>query len=226
MESKKQTILIVEDSKSQRAIIRQAFFEENCELIFCADGKRAQGIYLSHRPDLVMLDVELPGQSGFDLCRWIKQQTAEEFVPVMMLTVRDEVEDKVYGLESGADEYLTKPFAFAELNARVKALLRIRNLTKELKQTQISLKLAEQQLFRVQLAAGAAHELGQPLTVIQIHSGLLKNYANSEKIQTVAQTIEQNCRIMKQTLEKLLRLREFKSEKYIGVDSITKIESD
>jgi two-component system, OmpR family, response regulator MprA len=85
------------------------------------DGPRALALALEHHPDLVVLDIQLPGMDGLEVCRRLREGGRE---PILMLTARDEVSDRVHGLDSGADDYVVKPFALEELMARVRALLR------------------------------------------------------------------------------------------------------
>ncbi len=117
-------ILIVEDEGRLAANIQRGLTELGFEAETAADGesglKRARDVAY----DLVILDVMLPGMDGFTVCRELRRTNVD--LPILMLSARGVVEDRVRGLESGADDYLTKPFAFAELHARARALLRRR----------------------------------------------------------------------------------------------------
>jgi len=115
-------ILVVEDEPRIAAFIKRGLEEERYAVDVVSDGQDALD-WLAQAPyDLVLLDVLLPRKDGFQVCRELR--SAGQAVPVLMLTARDAVEDRVHGLDSGADDYLIKPFAFAELLARVRALLR------------------------------------------------------------------------------------------------------
>ncbi len=115
-------ILLVEDEKKIAAFIERGLMEQHYTVDVAQDGNA--GLYLAEvNPyDLVILDIMLPGKDGFAVCRELRKQKNE--VPILMLTARDDVRDKIYGLDSGADDYLTKPFAFGEFLARVRVLLR------------------------------------------------------------------------------------------------------
>lgn len=115
-------LLLVEDDVSLAAFIQKGLQEERYAVDVGEDGD--EGLQLATRTayDLVILDVMLPKQNGLAVCRKLRAQG--HTVPILLLTVRDSVEDKVAGLDCGADDYLAKPFAFAELLARVRALLR------------------------------------------------------------------------------------------------------
>lgn len=115
-------ILLVEDEKKIAAFIERGLTEQHYTVDVAQDGN--EGLYLAQiNPyDLIVLDIMLPGKDGFAVCRELRQQKND--VPILMLTARDDVRDKIYGLDSGADDYLTKPFAFGEFLARVRVLLR------------------------------------------------------------------------------------------------------
>lgn len=119
---KKKTILVVDDEQAIRDMTAQALAREaDFEVITAASGEEALGMITLRHPDLILLDVMLPGISGTELLRCIR---AHSQTPVMLLTAKGEAEDKYEGFESGADDYLTKPFLMRELVLRVRALLR------------------------------------------------------------------------------------------------------
>ena len=121
MEEKK-TVLIVEDEKSIADIIRINLEREGYASLTAYDGEAGLAMALEHNPDLILLDVMLPKLLGFDVCARLREKGNS--VPVIILTAREEEEDKVRGLELGADDYITKPFSVRELMARVKANIR------------------------------------------------------------------------------------------------------
>lgn len=115
------TILIVEDEKQISEILEFAFQKEGYKTMAAFDGVTGVEMALNEKPDLVLLDVNLPGMDGMDACKEIRKTSN---VPIIMLTAREDEVDKVVGLELGADDYITKPYSPRELSARVKALLR------------------------------------------------------------------------------------------------------
>lgn len=115
-------ILLVEDDRKVASFIRKGLTEEGYAVDLAQDGETGLLMGLDRLHDVIVLDVLLPGKPGFQVVRELRQ--AKVTTPVLLLTARDAVEDKVQGLDAGADDYLTKPFAFAELLARVRALLR------------------------------------------------------------------------------------------------------
>jgi len=115
------TILIVEDERNLSNLIRRNLEDEGYGVSQVFDGASALDAVAASAPDLVILDIMLPGMDGLQVCRQLRQRS---IVPVLMLTARAEEIDRVLGLEVGADDYLTKPFSMRELTARVRAILR------------------------------------------------------------------------------------------------------
>jgi DNA-binding response OmpR family regulator len=115
------TVLIVDDEPIVREVVARYLAREGHRTLEAADGNAARGVIAHSDPDLVVLDVMLPGTDGLELCRWIRS-TSE--LPVIMLTARGEEADRIVGLELGADDYVTKPFSPRELAARVRSVLR------------------------------------------------------------------------------------------------------
>ncbi|WP_091968417.1 MtrAB system response regulator MtrA [Propionibacterium cyclohexanicum] len=114
-------ILVVDDDPSLAEMLQIMLRTENLDTIWCGHGDRAIALFHQTRPDLVLLDLMLPGRNGFDVCRDIR---AESGVPIIMLTARSDTNDIVRGLEVGADDYISKPFNRKELVARIRARLR------------------------------------------------------------------------------------------------------
>jgi len=114
--------LIVEDELRMASLIRRGLTKEGLAVDVAKDGEEALWMAQSSNYDVIVLDVMLPGINGFETCRRLR--TSGVWAPVLMLTARDSVDDRVAGLDTGADDYLVKPFAFAELLARLRALAR------------------------------------------------------------------------------------------------------
>jgi DNA-binding response OmpR family regulator len=115
-------LLIVEDEPSILRGLADQFQREGYDVHTAADGNSGYAAILSEKPDLIVLDLMLPGMSGYEICR--KLRAGGNQTPVLMLTARSEEADRVVGLDMGADDYVTKPFSLRELLARVRALLR------------------------------------------------------------------------------------------------------
>jgi DNA-binding response OmpR family regulator len=156
-------ILVVEDEESLLQTLRYNLGRAGHEVRLSTNGLQALEMIRGNPPELVVLDLMLPGLDGLDLCRAVRSDTlnpAVAHVPILMLTARDEEIDKVVGLEVGADDYLTKPFSMHELLARVKAQLRRADMGAAVKE--IPLQLASGDLS-VDVAAHRVSRAGSPL---------------------------------------------------------------
>jgi DNA-binding response OmpR family regulator len=122
-------ILIVEDDPALMRGLRDSFATGGCHVLTAADGEAGLELALSGQPDLILLDIMLPKLNGYELCRAARARAVD--IPIIMLTARGQEEDIVLGLNSGADDYVTKPFSIRELTARVNAFLRRRNSARE-----------------------------------------------------------------------------------------------
>jgi class 3 adenylate cyclase len=121
-------ILIVDDNETNRDILVTRLSNHGYEMLQAADGEEALACAAQHRPDLMLLDVEMPKLDGFEVCRRLKKDPAMPFMPIILCTARAASQDVVTGLDAGADEYLTKPIDQAALVARVRSMLRIKEL--------------------------------------------------------------------------------------------------
>jgi two-component system response regulator MprA len=117
-----ESVLIVEDDPAVRRMLERSLAKEGFEVRAAADGAAALALSERSTPDLVVLDVSMPGLSGIDVCRRLRQSGMQG--GVLMLTARDAIEDRVHGLDAGADDYVVKPFAIEEVVARLRALTR------------------------------------------------------------------------------------------------------
>ncbi|MGC9327749.1 MAG: PP2C family protein-serine/threonine phosphatase [Candidatus Hinthialibacter sp.] len=146
----KRVILIVDDEDINLDLLEMILQKERYQIRRAHSGDEAVKIVKDSPPDLVLMDVCMPGTNGFDACRKIKANNPYQFVPVMLLTNLDDTESKVQGLDAGADEYMVKPPSQAELLARVRAMLRIRDLQQNLLYSKRELQLANEQLRKAQ----------------------------------------------------------------------------
>jgi two-component system phosphate regulon response regulator PhoB len=117
-------ILVVEDEDSLATLLQYNLDKEGFRVGLCADGEEALILIDEKQPDLVILDWMLPTVSGIEVCRRLRQRPATRNLPIIMLTARAEESDRIRGLDTGADDYVVKPFAMSELCARVRAVLR------------------------------------------------------------------------------------------------------
>jgi two-component system, OmpR family, response regulator len=115
-------ILVVEDDQKMAALLQKGLTDEGYEVVRAENGIDALIAVANNTFAAAAIDVMLPEMSGYEICRHLRNQ--RNLLPVLLLTARDSIDDRVHGLDSGADDYLTKPFAFAELSARIRALVR------------------------------------------------------------------------------------------------------
>ena len=168
MEEKKK-ILIVEDERAIVEILKFNLAREGYETLEALDGEAGLQLGLTGDPDLILLDVMLPKMNGFDICA--KLRDAGSTVPIIMLTAREEETDKVFGLEAGADDYMTKPFSMRELLARVRANIRRRSL--DLNARKSGGKLIEAKGLTIDPATFSVMRNGQAVDLTQKEYDLL-----------------------------------------------------
>lgn len=159
-------ILLIEDNQQISLNIDSYFADKNISLDFASTGSQGLTLALTHHYDVVILDIMLPGLSGLQVCQAIRQR-ASRHIPIIMLTARDTLDDKLEGFASGADDYLSKPFALEELLARCQVLARREQLNKDvvLKIGALRLDTRTQQVSR----EGVAIELNPiPFKILQV----------------------------------------------------------
>jgi DNA-binding response OmpR family regulator len=158
-------ILVVDDEPALLETLAYNLKNQGYEVITASDGPSALEAARKQAPDLVILDIMLPGMDGFEVCRILRQEMT---TPVLMLTARDDEIDRVVGLEVGADDYLTKPFSMRELLARVKAMLRRVRLIRQEMDSESGQPAHQIEKFDDLLIDSNRHEIvlrGEPLTL-------------------------------------------------------------
>jgi two-component system, OmpR family, response regulator MtrA len=160
--SVKARILVVDDDEALAEMIGIVLRNDDFDPVFCSDGAKAVDTFRSVKPDLVLLDLMLPGMDGIEVCRQIR---AEADVPIVMLTAKSDTADVVRGLESGADDYVPKPFKPAELVARVRARLRPGE-----KHAPETLKIAD---LSIDVAGHSVTRGGEPISLTPLEFDLL-----------------------------------------------------
>ena len=201
-------ILIIDDDAGIRKFISIKLKRSGHDIVTASDG--AEGLLKAGtiEPDLIILDVIMPGLSGYDVLRKINENERLIGIPVMMLTARGQVEDKVKGLEQGAYDYLTKPFEPKELEVRVRALLRLRDLQKKL--------IKSERLAAVgKIALSIKSEVDKPLErIISSTEKILSKDISSDMRKKIKLASESSLRIQN-ILQKLEGLKDTPVKDYL-----------
>ncbi len=121
-------ILIVEDEVDTLLPLRRALESEGYTVVEATDGPTALSLVEKEHPDLILLDLMLPEMDGYEVCRRLRSNPRTDFIPIIMLTARSDIKDKIEGMDLGADDYVTKPFNLQELKARIRMILRRRQI--------------------------------------------------------------------------------------------------
>lgn len=217
-----ETILVIDDNPVNREVIRTRLELNQYQVVEAADGIDGFEKMEHTLPDLVILDLMMPRMSGYEFCRKLREKHSLNEVPVIMLTAKTEMGDKIYGLHLGANDYVAKPFNKEELIARVGVLLQIRQMTRELKKwneeleqrvdertrelakTQEQLVQAEKLATIGTLAGGVAHEINNPLTAVLTNAQILKMGAKEDDVESL-QLIEEGAKRCQIIVQKLLK---------------------
>ncbi|GAB6061322.1 diguanylate cyclase [Deferrisoma palaeochoriense] len=167
-------ILVVDDSRIVRAMVTDVLRAQGYGIREAEDGREALAQVRERPPDLILLDVMMPEMDGYEVCRELRRrETNDDYIPILMLTAKGDVEDLARGLDAGADDYISKPFDNVELVARVRSLLRIRALQKRLFRQNLELEAKNQQLEALARQLDAAN---QELRLLSVTDGLTKAY--------------------------------------------------
>jgi putative two-component system response regulator len=132
IEEEKASILIVDDLEAHLELMEAIFEKEGCHVLTAHNADEALRLLEKSSPDLAILDVMMPGMNGYDLCKRMKEKSGAIFFPVILVSSLSELEDKIAGIEAGADDFITKPFKSIELTTKVRSLLKFKKLQEEL----------------------------------------------------------------------------------------------
>src|SRR5262245_10423152 len=147
-------LLVVDDDPTTATLLRDWYASRPFVILAASGGEEGLELVESEKPDLILLDVMMPGRDGIELTRHLKSDALTKIIPIILLSARKDVETKVRAFDSGADDYVTKPFEFDEVDARVRAMLRKRDLYLELEQLSVvdeKTGLANYRQFRLKL---------------------------------------------------------------------------
>lgn len=196
---KKSKILIVDDAVDTVELLKKRLRFEGYDTAEAYDGEEALKLVPEYNPDLIILDVMMPKLNGYEVCQRLKSNENTKYIPVLMLTAKSEVEDKVKGLDIGADHYLAKPFNYKELSARVRSLVATKAAREKLVEEEKSEAL-EQMMEEV------AHEIRNPLTSIggfarRVYDRLPQGDPNKKYMEMIINDVARLENMMKELLE-------------------------
>ena len=204
MSERPRTILVVDDDARNRSVVR-GYLGPTYRILEAADGNSALAVLGGEVVDLVLLDVMMPGMTGFDACRRIKESSKGAFLPVVLLTALSEQEDRNAGLEAGADDFLSKPVDRRELALRVRALLRLRE-QEQVIATQLG-RLRELDALKDDLVSIIVHDLRNPLAgLLGLLQAVMQDVGDSRLREDLGLALE-NGRKMKDALTDMLHVR-------------------
>ena len=236
--SEKKRILIVDDNPDNVEIIKFKIERSDAfdlEVMEAFSGEEAIRMATEERLDIMLLDVMMPRISGFEVCRRIKEIKSDEFLPIIMVTAREDLEAKIEGFEAGADDYIAKPFDHQELEARIKSMLSIKSLQDELRRTNDELHRSRTRLVEAErlaaigeVAASVNHEINNPLCAIMLNAQLLAEEieVNPEGARRRAAKIEENVERIQKITQRIQDLKESVTKDYVSGDRMLDLDEN
>lgn len=229
IEEKDVLILIVDDNPDNLEIISTRLQFRGYNVATAERGAEAIGIVHDRRPDLMLLDIMMPDMDGYEVARRIRATEDLAYIPIIFVTARDSTEDKVTGLDAGADDYLTKPINFPELEARVRSMLRIKRLqdqleekNRELEELSISDGLTGLYNHRhihelLQEEFDRSRRTGDPVSVVMLDLDKFKLVNDTYGHQAGDQVLETLADILRETAREIDRLGRYGGEEFIAI---------
>lgn len=213
MGPEKSLILIVDDVPGNLQVLGNMLRKKSYSVSAATNGGQALEMLEKIEPDLIMLDVMMPGMDGFEVCTLLKKADRTKDIPVIFLTARTQTEDLVKGFESGAVDYVTKPFNKAELLARVDTHVQLKKAQKEI------IRL-EQKNTAMAMAVTANHEINQPLTILQgnfeIYQTSIQNQTLTDKQKRSLDKMQTAVHRIEEILKKYMDAVSVEMETYVG----------
>jgi diguanylate cyclase (GGDEF)-like protein len=229
-------IFVVDDHPDNVEIINARLSSRGFVIETASNGEEALRMVRENPPQLILLDVMMPIMDGYEVCRRIKQDASLPYIPIILVTARDSTQDKVEGLDAGADDYLTKPINFPELEARVRSMLRIKRLQDELDQKNRELELANKRLRKLSITDGLTdlfnhrhiHELlheefertrrsGEPLAVAMLDLDRFKLVNDTYGHPTGDVILYETARILRETAREIDMVGRYGGEEFVVI---------
>ena len=229
-------VLVVDDVPDNVEILNARLSSRGYRVESAANGQEALDRVRRDPPDLILCDVMMPLVDGFEVSRRIKADPALPFIPIILVTARDTTQDKVEGLEAGADDYIAKPYNFLELEARVRAMLRIKRLQDELDQKNRELELANKRLRKLSITDGLtelfnhrhvhellreeferSHRTGEPIAVAMLDLDRFKHINDTYGHPTGDVILYETARIIGETAREIDMVGRYGGEEFIAI---------
>ncbi|MFW5744235.1 MAG: response regulator [Spirochaetota bacterium] len=199
----RETVLVVDDNPVNLQLLHQYLASAGYRILVAEDGESAVEQAVEARPDIVLMDVLLPGMTGFDACRRLHEREETESTPVIFLTALSRTSDKIEGFRAGGVDYLTKPLQFEEVLARIEVHLEIVRLRRELERT--NLELEERDRRRERLLSIIAHDLKSPMaTFVNATRDLARRPGDEQEFSEMLSALSERAERMNRFLETLL----------------------
>lgn len=206
----KPTILIVDDTPANLSVLASMLTARGYQIRIAPSGRLALQFVTRSQPDLILLDISMPDMDGYEVCKQLKENKVWSSIPVIFISARNDMQGKIRSFEAGGVDYITKPFQYAEVEARVEAHIKLRlyqryleerveQKTRELVQAQEKIAKTEKISILGVMAAGIAHEINQPLNAIKLLAGnLVLSYAEGRRPE-ISQYVDTCKEILRQT---------------------------
>ena len=210
-------ILVVDDDVMNAELLKTKLSALGYEISVAYSAEKALSAARREHPQLILLDIVLPDMSGFEACQKLNELHKDTYVPVILVTSMNDVSSKIKGLESGAYDYVTKPFDTQELVARVRSAMRTKRLYDELNATREKLTEAEKLAALGEMAIMLHHEINNPLQAIVLSAENMLSDLNDGKVS--AEDIEiilTSCGRILEVLERITKLKRVRSAPYVG----------
>jgi DNA-binding response OmpR family regulator len=219
---KKPKVLVVDDDPTARLIISRILLKGDYEVKEATDGFDGFEMAKAFQPDVMIVDWLMPGVDGEQLTKLIKSDPTLRFIYVIILTSKGEAEDRVRGLQAGADDYISKPMPNEEVLARVESGMRMRALYKELEQLTKRLAVLE-------IAATVGHEINNPLNVIYLALDMMRKYIKLkeyDKLEKGIDLIAETADRLRMISRKFVELKDPRSTKYVNHVNMIDLRDD
>jgi len=215
------SILVVDDDQRNVRLVESILKANGYTVLRAYDGEEALRLVASEQPDLMLLDVMMPTLSGFEVCRRLRERHETRLLPILMITALTAVEDKVQGLDLGADDFLSKPINRTELLAKVRAILRVRVLQEEVERQRKELETANRALLTIQrfkesMGQMVVHDLKNPLAGIMGNIQLIqiqRAQMTSPRLEELLQRTQDSARQMARMIQNILEVAKLEEQK-------------